>query len=162
MPTETDPATRGRKPKRSPPLRQAPNAIALLRAAHTELQQMFTAFENTRSVNNKRFLVQRICTTVALHSQMKEEVFYPAIEAVLRRSRPEHGSMKALVTHIRSLEPVAEQVDGPIKMLAEHVNQHVSDLHDDMFPQVDASDIDLVELGDRMARRKAELIAQEA
>ena len=162
MPTESAPASLGRKPRRALPLPPTPTAITILRADHTELQQMFTAFENTRSVNNKRFLVQRICTSVALHSQVKEEVFYPAIESVLRRATPEHGSMKALVRHIRTLEPVAEQVDGPIKMLADHVNQHVSDLHSDMFPLVDASGIDLVELGDRMARRKADLIAQSA
>lgn len=120
---------------------------------------MFTAFENTRSVNNKRFLVQRICASVDVHSLVKEQVFYPAVQSVLQGSSPEHGSMKALVRHIRSLEPVAEMVDGPIQMLSDHVNQHVSELHDGMFPQLKASSIDLVELGSRMARRKAELIA---
>lgn len=137
-----------------------PDAISRIAAEHAELQQMFTAFENTRSVNNKRFLVERICTTVVVDAQVKEEIFYPAVEAVMPKPAPPHDAMKALVAHIKSLEPVAELVDGPIQVLAEEVKQHVSTLHEDMLPRVKASRIDLVELGERMARRKAELIAQ--
>ena len=153
---------RGRKTRRVEPRRPVANAITQLLVDHNELQQMFTAFENTRSVNNKRFLVQRICTTVAVHAQVKEEIFYPAVESVLPQATPEHTTMKALVAHIRALEPVAEQVDGPIQVLAQEVNEHVSDLHESLFPRVKASDIDLEELGHRMARRKAELIALHA
>lgn len=153
---------RGRKTRRVEPCRPAVNAITQLLVDHDELQQMFTAFENTRSVNNKRFLVQRICATVVVHAQVKEEIFYPAVASVLPQATPQHTTMKALVAHIQSLEPVAEHVDGPIQVLAQELNEHVSDLHDSLFPRVKASDIDLEELGHRMARRKAELIAQHA
>ncbi len=145
-----------------PTSRPVPDALTRIQAEHAELQQMFTAFENTRSVNNKRFLVQRICTTVVVHAQVKEEIFYPAVKAVTPQPVPQHSAMKAMVAHIQSLEPVAEQVDGPIQVLADEVNLHVSALHDQMLPHVKASGIDLVELGERMARRKAELIAQAA
>ena len=155
-------APRGRKPRRVEPRQPVANAITQLLVDHNELQQMFTAFENTRSVNNKRFLVQRICTTVVVHARLKEEIFYPAVKAVLPQATPQHETIKALVAHIQSLEPVAEHVDAPIQVLAQEINEHVSDLHDTLFPHVKASDIDLVELGDRMARRKAELIAQHA
>lgn len=148
--------------RRLPSSQPVHDAVTRIQAEHAELQQMFTAFENTRSVNNKRFLVQRICTTVAVHSQVKEEIFYPAVKAVTPQPTPQHGAMKAMVAHIQSLEPVAAQVDGPIQVLADEVNLHVSTLHDQMLPHVKASDIDLVELGERMARRKAELIAQGA
>lgn len=156
------PAPRGRKTRRVEPRGAAANAITQLLVDHDELQQMFTAFENTRSVNNKRFLVQRICTTVVVHAQLKEEIFYPAVEAVAPQATPQHSTMKALVAHIQSLEPLAEHVDGPIQVLAQEVKEHVSTLHTGLFPSVKASDIDLVELGDRMARRKAELIAELA
>ncbi len=155
-------APRGRQTRRAEPRRPVANAITQLLIDHNELQQMFTAFENTRSVNNKRFLVQRICTTVVVHAQLKEEIFYPAVESVLPKATPEHTTMKALVAHIQSLEPVAELVDGPIQVLAQEVNEHVSDLNDGLFPRVKASDLDLEELGNRMARRKAELIAELA
>jgi hypothetical protein len=151
-----------RRARRAPTNRPLPDAVTHIQAGHAELQQMFIAFENTRSVNNKRFLVQRICATVVVHAQVNEEIFYPAVSAVMTQATPQHGAMKAMVAHIQSLEPVAEQVDGPIQVLADEVNQHVSTLHDQMLPHVKASDIDLVELGDRMARRKAELLAQAA
>ncbi|KRB97721.1 hypothetical protein ASE11_12790 [Hydrogenophaga sp. Root209] len=151
---------RERLAKRAPPSRPTPDAISRIAAEHAELQQMFTAFENTRSVNNKRFLVERICATVVVHAQVKEEIFYPAVEAVMPQATPQHDTMKALVAHIKSLDPVAEEVDAPIQVLAEEVKQHVSTLRENMLPRVRESRIDLVELGDRMARRKAELIAQ--
>ncbi len=158
----TTTAPRGRKTRRVEPRRLVANAITQLLVDHNELQQMFTAFENTRSVNNKRFLVERICATVVVHAQLKEEIFYPAVESVLPQATPEHTTMKAMVAHIQSLEPVAEHVDGPIQVLAQEVNEHVSDLHSSLFPRVKASDIDLEELGNRMALRKAELIAELA
>lgn len=158
----TPPIPRGRRNQRAEPRRPMANAITQLLIDHDELQQLFTAFENTRSVNNKRFLVRRICTTLVVHARVKEEVFYPAVEAVLPVAAPEHSAMKALVAHIQTLEPLAEHVDGPIQVLAQEVNEHVSDLHDSLFPRVKASDLDLEELGNRMARRKAELIAELA
>lgn len=158
----TTTAPRGRKTRRVEPRRPVANAITQLLVDHTELQQMFTAFENTRSVNNKRFLVQRICSAVVVHAQLKEEIFYPAVEAVLPQATPEHTTLKAMVAHIQSLEPLAEHVDGPIQVLAQEVNDHVSDLHASLFPRVEASDIDLEQLGHRMAQRKAELIADLA
>ena len=148
---------------RPSPTRQPPSdALTHIQAEQAELQQMFTAFTNTRSVNNKRFLVQRICTTLVLHERVKEEVFYPAVESVQAQAAPERSTMKAMAQRIQRLEPVAELVDGPIRVLAQEVQAHVSDLHTRLFPRVAASDIDLVELGDRMARRKAELIARHA
>lgn len=162
MNTDLRDSQRERKRHRGVANRPTPDAITRIAAEHAELQQMFTAFENTRSVTNKRFLVGRICAAVVVHAQVKEEIFYPAVEGVVPQATPQHDTMKALVAHIQSLEPVAEQVDGPIQVLAEEVNQHVSTLRENMLPQVKASRIDLVELGDRMARRKAELIAQHA
>jgi len=158
----TPPIPRGRRNQRVEPRRPVANAITQLLIDHDELQQMFTAFENTRSVNNKRFLVQRICTTVVVHARVKEEVFYPALEAVMPVQAPEHSAMKALVAHIQTLEPLAEHVDGPIQVLAQEVKEHVSSLQASVLPRVKASGIDLVELGNRMARRKAELIALHA
>lgn len=156
------PSLRDRKPRRVEPSRPVSNAITQLAVDHDELQQMFTAFENTRSVNNKRFLVRRICTTLVVHAQLEEEIFLPAVESVVPQATPQHTAIKAMVAHIQSLEPVADQVDGPIQVLAQEMKEHASTLHTSLFPQVKASDIDLVELGDRMARRKAELMAQRA
>ncbi|MDM7941634.1 MAG: hypothetical protein QUV35_03300 [Hydrogenophaga sp.] len=156
------PSLRDRKPRRVEPSRPVSNAITQMAVDHDELQQMFTAFENTRSVNNKRFLVRRICTTLVVHAQLEEEIFFPAVESVVPQATPQHTAIKAMVAHIQSLEPVADQVDGPIQVLAQEMKEHASTLHTSLFPQVKASDIDLVELGDRMARRKAELMAQRA
>lgn len=162
MNTETRAPTRRREPERAPPSKSVPDAITRIAAGHAELLEMFTAFENTRSVANKRFLVQHICTSVAVQAQVQAELFYPAIETNPPQPKPEHSALDALVSHIQRLEPVSEQVDQPIEQLAQQVKLHVSTLRDVVFPQAQNSGVDLVELGERMARRKAELIAQQA
>lgn len=154
--------TNDRKARRGSTPQPPSDALTHIRAEHAELQQMFAAFANTRSVNNKRFLVHRICTTLVLHEQVKEEVFYPAVEQLQAQAETAHPTVKAMALRIQRLEPVADIVDGPIRVLAQKVQAHVSDLHASLFPRVAASDIDLVELGHRMARRKAELIARPA
>jgi hypothetical protein len=123
---------------------------------------MFKAFENTRSVANKRFLVQHICTSVAVQAQVQAELFYPAIKADPPQLEPEHTALNALISHIQRLEPVSDQVDQPIDQLARQIKVHVSTVREVVFPTAQNSGVDLVELGERMARRKAELIAQQA
>lgn len=162
MHTDTKVPPRRRGAERATTSKPVPDAIARIAVGHAELLEMFAAFENTRSVANKRFLVQHICTSVAVQAQVQAELFYPAIETDPPQPKPEHTVLNALVSHIQRLEPVSDQVDQPIQQLAQQVKLHVSTLRDVVFPQAQNSGVDLVELGERMARRKAELIAKRA
>ena len=136
------------------------DATHILAADHRKVEEIFASFEKARGKDRKQALAEQACLELKVHTIVEEEIFYPAVESVLPHATPEHAAMKAMVAHIQSLEPVAEHVDGPIQVLAQTVNEHVSDLHTSLFPRVKASDIDLEELGHRMARRKAELIAE--
>lgn len=102
---------------------------------------------------------------MSVHAQIEEEIFYPAVKAALKdkllvpEATVEHGGIKDLVAQLEGLEGEGEMYDAKVKVLSEYVEHHVKEDQNEMFPKVKATSIDLVELGARMAARKAELLA---
>ena len=141
------------------------DAIALLKADHEAVSELFAQFEKTRSSPNKKALVTQICTALSVHAQIEEEIFYPAVKAALKdkllvpEATVEHTSVKDLIAQLESAEPDGEMYDAKVKVLSEYVKHHVKEEHTEMFPKAKASSLDMLELGARMASRKDELLA---
>ena len=141
------------------------DAIALLRADHEAVSALFADYEKTRSDAKKKALVAEICTALTVHALIEEEFFYPAVKAALKdkelvpEARVEHASIKDLIAQLEGLEPDGEIYDAKVKVLSEYVDHHVKEEQNEMFPKAKATSLDLVELGARMAARKAELLA---
>ena len=144
------------------------NAIALLKADHQAVTQLFEEYEKTRSVTKKKALVAQVCTALSVHAQIEEEIFYPAVKAALKDKKlvpeasVEHAGVKSLIAQLEGMEPDGEMYDAKVKVLSEYVKHHVKEEQNDMFPKVKATALDLVELGKRMAERKDELMAMAA
>lgn len=146
----------------------AQDAIALLKADHAAVSQLFDEFEKTRSLPTRKALVAEICTALSVHAQIEEEIFYPAVKAALKdkllvpEATVEHASLKDLIAQLAGAEPDGELYNAKVKVLSEYVNHHVKEEQNEMFPKVKASPLDLAELGARMAARKNDLMAQAA
>lgn len=142
------------------------DAIALLRADHEAVSHLFDQFEKARSVSQKKALVAEICTALSVHAQIEEEIFYPAVKAALKdrlmvaEATVEHGGMKNLIAQLEGLGPDGDMFDARVAVLSEYVQHHVKEEQDEMFPQAKASSLDMIELGARLAARKADLLAQ--
>ena len=70
---------------------------------------------------------------------------------------------KVLINDIESAEPDEEYYDAKVKVLCEEIEHHVKEEEkqkEGMFAQCRKTDVDLVELRDRMLARKEELMAQ--
>lgn len=156
--------------KKSAPAKKTshPDAIALLKADHKEVSDMFEAYEKTRSTSNKKTLVDKICAALTVHAQVEEEIFYPTVQPAIRdkelvpEARVEHASLKDLIAQIEGVEPDGEMFDAKVKVLSEYVKHHVKEEQNEMFPKVKASSIDLDALGLKMAERKEALMAEHA
>lgn len=141
------------------------DAIALLRADHKEVSDLFADYEKTRSNAKKKALVAKICSELSVHTQIEEEIFYPAIKTALKdkllvpEATIEHGGIKDLIAKLEGAEPDGEMYDAKVKVLSEYVEHHVKEEQTGMFQKAKTTSLDLVELGARMAARKADLLA---
>ena len=147
---------------------KAKDAIALLKADHEAVSQLFAEYGKTHSITNKKALVAEICTALSIHAQVEEEIFYPAVKLALKdkhmvpEAMVEQASLKRLIGQLEGVEPDGEMYDARVKVLSEYVTHHVKEEHTEMFPKAKASSLDMMELGARMAARKAELLADKA
>ena len=164
----TSKATASAKAKDAIDAKNAKDAIALLKADHEAVSQLFAEYEKTKSVSNKKALVAEICTSLSVHAQVEEEIFYPAVQQALKdklmvpEAIIEQATMKSLIGQLEGVEPDGEMYDARVKVLAEYVTHHVKEEHAEMFPKAKASSLDMMDLGARMAARKAELLAEKA
>lgn len=144
------------------------DAIAMLKADHAAVSEMFAEYEKSRSIPKKKALVAEICTALSVHAQIEEEIFYPAVKAALKdkllvpEATVEHTSVKDLIAQIEGLEPDGEMYDAKVKVLSEYVKHHVKEEQNEMFPKAKSSSLDMDELGAQMAARKDELLALTA
>jgi hemerythrin superfamily protein len=101
------------------------DAIALLKADHEAVTQLFTEYEKTRSIPKKNSLVTEICTTQSVHAQIEEEIFYPTLKAALKdrelvpKATVEHAGVKLLIAQLEGAEPNGERYGVKVKVLSE-------------------------------------------
>lgn len=146
---------------------KAKDAIALLRADHAEVSGFFAKLEKTRSEAKKKDLASQICIGLSVHMRIEEDIFYPAVKAALKEkdkelvpeARVEHASLKKLIGEVEDASP-DELFDARMQVMGEYVKHHVKEEQTEMFPKARASGVDLKTLGERMVRRKQELLSQ--
>jgi len=144
------------------------NGLQLLAQDHRKVEELFAKFEKASGASAKEAIVKEICTELKIHSQIEEEIYYPEIrgkveEDALDEAYVEHDSAKLLINELEAAEPDEAFYDAKVKVLQELIEHHVKEEEkerDNLFQQTRAADIDLEALGERLAARKAELLAQ--
>ena len=151
------------------PRTTAPDAIALLKEDHATVTALFEQFEKAgKGAKEKKLkLARTICNELKVHAQIEEEIFYPAVRAVLPKEKDlldeadvEHQGAKRLIAELDAMQPDDDLFDAKVTVLSEYIKHHVKEEHTEMFPKVKKSKIDLRELGMRLAFRKGELVQQ--
>lgn len=146
----------------------AQNAISLLKADHRKVEDLFEDYEAAEGAVAKRKLAEKICLELIVHTQIEEEIFYPACKGnveddLLDESYVEHDGAKVLIAEIEAGNPSDAFYDAKVTVLAEQIKHHV---HEEeaflkgLFSQAKRSDLDLEALGAKLAARKKELVAK--
>jgi hypothetical protein len=145
-----------------------PDAVALLKADHRKVEDLFEKFEKAKSDSVKKSLVQEICTELSVHTAIEEEIFYPACtgkieEDLVKEAYVEHDGAKVMISELLSSEPGDDFYDAKVKVLSEEIKHHVKEEEarsEGMFAQAREAGLDMDALGDQMAARKKELLAE--
>ena len=148
----------------------ADDATGLLKQDHRSVKDLFNRFRAIKedgSAQEKAALVQQICTELTIHAMIEEEIFYPALRAaideddLMDEAEVEHAGAKALIIDLMTGAPGVDQFEAKVTVLGEYVDHHVKEEESEMFPKARKA-LDVAALGERLAARKAELLAELA
>ena len=143
------------------------DAIALLKADHRKVEDLFEKYESAKTESVKKTLATQICTELTVHATIEEEIFYPACageieEDLLNEAYVEHDGAKLMIAEIVDSDIGDEFYDAKVKVLSEEIKHHVHEEEmraEGMFAQAREAGLDMDALGDAMAARKDELLA---
>lgn len=145
------------------------DAVTLLKADHRKVEDLFEKFEKAKDSSRKQALAKEICTELMVHSTIEEEIFYPACtgeieeEEILDEAYVEHDGAKVMISEIMGSSPDNEFYDAKVKVLSEMIKHHVKEEEmrsEGLFAQAREAGLDMEALGDRMAARKEQLMAE--
>ena len=92
------------------PAENRQDAIALLKADHRNVEDLFAEFKAAKGPAKKQALVEKICAELSGHTAIEEEIFYPAcrgkVEAgLLNEGYVEHDGSKVLIAELLAGAP---------------------------------------------------------
>jgi hypothetical protein len=161
----SSPSTRTRRTRRTG--KRDPLAIRLLKADHREVDGWFEEYEQLESEAEKLKLFQQIALALKVHTQIEEEIFYPAERGeveddLLDEAYVEHDGAKKLIAEIEAMQPADDFYDAKVKVLGEYIKHHVKEEEQPggVFAQAKRGEEDLEAMGERLKQRKEELMAE--
>jgi hemerythrin superfamily protein len=145
-----------------------PDAIALLKADHRKVEELFEQFEKASGDGRKEKIAKQICLELTVHTQIEEEIFYPACEGkieedLIKEAYVEHDAAKVLMAQIEAGGPDDEYYEAKVKVLSEEIEHHVEEEEkrmEGMFSQARKAGLDMDALGEQLRVRKEELTAE--
>ena len=142
------------------------NAVELLKHDHREVEEYFEEYEDLEGDAGKAELSAKICQALKVHALIEEEIFYPAArestrdDDLLDEAVVEHAGAKRLIAEIESMKIGDDLYDAKIRVLREQIKHHVKEEEEELFPEVERSDMDLKAVGKELEDRKMELMAE--
>ena len=145
------------------------DAITLLTEDHKKVKMLFVDFAKLAKTNasntSKADVVHQICNALTIHAQVEEEIFYPAVRAVIKdndlmdEADVEHAEAKSLITQLKTMKPTDDHYNAKVSVLGENIAHHVKEEESEMFPQAMKAKLDTTTLGEALANRMHELQA---
>jgi hypothetical protein len=142
------------------------DAVSLLKADHRKVKEMLKTAMKSQSSSEKKKLVQQICLELTVHAKIEEELVYPLLrqedEKEAEEAELEHSLVKFMIRDLEKGSLKGVELDARIKVLNELVTHHVKEEETSALPELEkAGDIDMQDLGMRLAERKEIVMQRE-
>jgi hemerythrin superfamily protein len=143
------------------------DAVALLKADHRKVEELFEKFESARGAKQK--IAEQICMELMIHTMIEEEIFYPACTGkvedanLVQEAYVEHDSAKVLIAEILAGGPDDDFYDAKVKVLSEMIKHHVKEEEkraEGLFAEAKEAGLDMDALGEQLMARKQELMQE--
>jgi hemerythrin superfamily protein len=123
----------------------AMKATDLLKKQHRSVEKLFKKVENTEDARGRRQLMEQIVAELKLHTQIEEEVFYPAVremgtskaEEMVDEAFEEHHVVDLVLAELPKVDPEDERFEAKMTVLSELIEHHVEEEEDEMFPMAE-------------------------
>ena len=161
-----------KKTRTSTQRRSGTDAITLLKKDHEKVRGLLKRLHAAADKNDGRAeeLVEQIDQEIKIHSQIEEEIFYPAFRDAARNkqdrelffeAKEEHHVVDMILPEVREGEG-SEEFPAKAKVLKDLIEHHAEEEETEMFPKARKlfNREELVDLGRRLKERKEELMGK--
>lgn len=145
------------------------DAVALLKQDHRTVESLFDEFASADE-SEQSSLAERICQLLSVHTQMEEELLYPAAAEALEddeqaselvhEAKVEHNAARELISRIEGMSPHDEDFHATVTVLGEYVKHHVKEEENSLFPKLKKAEVDLKQIGAQLSDRKMALMEE--
>ena len=137
----------------------------MLRRDHRLAEELFAEFARS-APQQLDPLARRICKMLRVHTQIEEELFYPAVsraltapdKALVESAQLEHAQAKESIVRIESMTSEHATFRNEVDLLSRRVAEHIASEEQDLFPKVSATTLDLIALGIALSERRDTLM----
>lgn len=137
-------------------------ATDLLKSDHRTIEALFTECRGANA-SRKAVLIEQIGQELTVHSQLEEEIFYPALSLLgngtIAEALDEHRVIQQVLESIHGRRPGDPNLQEMLDELENLVDDHVDEEESMLFTRAEAlGSVQLIEMGNRMLARRQELL----
>ena len=145
-----------------------PDAIALMKKDHQKVRKLLGQLEKAEGESKRSTLFTQIDRELKVHTQIEEEIFYPAYRDAAKKkddrklffeAAEEHGVVDMYLPKRAANDMGSEEFGAQAKVLKDLVEHHAEEEETEMFPKARKllGAGELKDLGKRMSQRKVQL-----
>jgi hemerythrin superfamily protein len=149
------------------------DAIALLKQDHDKVRSLFKRLESAAHRGGGEDILNQIEMELKVHTQIEEEIFYPAFKEAVEGKKDEHLYYEAVEEHhvvdmvmpeAKATEEGSDEFAAKGKVLKDIVEHHAEEEETQMFPKARRAMgmAQLRELGQQLQQRKEQLMGGSA
>lgn len=154
-------------------IKMAKTAIDLLEQDHDRVLQLLEQLTETtdRASKTRTDLLKKIALEFELHTQLEEEIFYPAFreashakddEKLYYEAVEEHNAAALVLKDLKKADVGSPAFGGKAKVLKELISHHIDEEREEMFAKAKKlfNREEMTELAERLEERKRRLMSR--